>query len=334
MITSVIGATGLVGKMFLRILEARNYPVSELHLYATENSVDKSITFKGREYQVVPLSFSTVKRCDLSLFSAGADTAKTFAGEFVKTGALVVDNSSAFRQDPEIPLVVPEVNAQEIKRNTGIIANPNCSTIGMVAVLNPLHREFGLKEVVVTSFQSVSGAGQKALDELRYEYNNPEFDPKIFYGRRIFNNCIPQIGNFNQNGETFEEFKFRGESRKIMNIPDLKVSATAVRVPVEVGHSLAIHAKFRENINRKSAMRILQSVPCVKVFENDDNFPVAADAAGSDNVLVGRIREVDGFENTLNLWVVIDNIRKGAATNAVQIAEIALLNRKQVAKNV
>jgi len=194
MITAVIGATGLVGKMFLRILEERNFPVSSMLMYATENSADETIPFKGQEHRVIPLSSSTVKKCDLALFSAGADTAKEYAGYFVESGAVVVDNSSAFRNDEAIPLVVPEANAQEIERNTGIIANPNCSTIGLVAALGPLHQKFGLKEVIVTSFQSVSGAGQNALDELRREYNDTGFDPGVFDGRKIAGNCIPKIG--------------------------------------------------------------------------------------------------------------------------------------------
>lgn len=323
---SIVGATGLVGDMFLRTLEERDYPVSTILPYATEKSAGVKVHFKGKNYTVKRLQGGNIKKCELAFFSGGAKTAKRWAGAFRDAGALVVDNSSAFRGDNDVPLVVPEVNPDSVRDHHGIISNPNCSTIGMVVALNPLHRAFSLKSVIVTSFQSVSGAGRDAVMELERQQSDNHALPQVF-PRRIAGNCLPQIGEFLHSGETVEERKFRDESRKIMNLPELEVCATAVRVPVTVGHSLSIHARFSRPVNEDEALELLASAPGIRLFSSPDEYPTPLEVAGMDLTLVGRVRSVPGFDRSLNLWVVVDNLRKGAATNAVQIAEIALLNK-------
>jgi aspartate-semialdehyde dehydrogenase len=312
--------------MFLRILEERKFPVSELLPYATDRSSGMKTYFRGDEIPVKILNYKNIESCELALFSCGSENAKIWAREFVKAKALVVDNSSAFRADPDIPLVVPEVNSEDISRHNGIIANPNCSTIGLVVALYPLHRAFGLKSVIVTSFQSVSGAGRKALEELERQIEDPD-SPAREFPHKIALNCLPKIGAFLESGETVEERKFRDESRKIMKIPHLTVSATAVRVPVKVGHSLSVHAQFEKPATAKEAKEILAKAPDLKLFSKDQDFPTPIEVAGQDAVFVGRVRIVEGFPHSLNLWVIVDNLRKGAATNAIQIAELALLNK-------
>ena len=324
---AIVGATGLVGRMFLKVMEERNFPAQEIIPYASEKSAGESVSFKGKRWTVVKLEETEIRECDLALFSAGRENALKWAPKFAEKGALVVDNSSAFRGEEDIQLIVPEVNPEDINKHRGIIANPNCSTIGLVVALYPLHRKFGLKSVVVTSFQSVSGGGQEPLAELEREMAGEGFNPAVFYGRRIAGNCLPQIGDFLESGETVEESKFRYESRKMMHIPGLEVTATAVRAPIKVGHSLSVHARFGSAVDIEEARAILDKAAGVKLFAADSAYPTALDAAGGDLVLVGRVRKAEGFDNTLNLWVVLDNLRKGAATNAVQIAEMALMNQ-------
>lgn len=324
---AIVGAAGLVGEMFLRVMEERGFPASDIIPYGTSHSAGKMVSFGDQIYQIKDLGRSGVEECGLALFSAGAEASKAWAPKFRDKGALVVDNSSAFRNDPEVPLVVPEVNPEAVHNHRGLIANPNCSTIGMVTALYPLHRRFGLSGVVVTSFQSVSGAGRRAVMELE-EQNSRASAPAAIFPRKIAGNCIPQIGGFFSDGETSEERKFRDEGRKIMGIPNLKVSATAVRAPITVGHSLSIHAWFETDVCAENAVDALSQAPGLQVFPSPEDYPTPADAAGQDAVLVGRIRNPEGFENSLNLWIALDNTRKGAATNAVQIAEIALLGGK------
>lgn len=321
---AVIGATGLVGDVFLRVLEERSFPVSVLFPYASKISAGVEIMFNGDAYNVRTLEEENIEKCDLALFSSGSEIALKWAKVFADKGALVVDNSSAFRADPDIPLVIPEVNSEILKNYNGIVANPNCSTIGMVMALYPLHLKYELKSIIVTSFQSVSGAGRQAVYELELQNGDFVKEAKVFT-RQIRANCIPQIGDILADGETAEEKKFRVESRKIMNIPDLEVSATAVRVPVVIGHSLSIHAVFSKKVTPEQAIDILNRRPGIKVYPRGDEFPTSQDATGNDLTHVGRIRNAQGFKNVLNMWVVLDNLRKGAATNAIQIAEKVLI---------
>lgn len=321
---AVVGATGLVGDVFLRVLEERSFPVDELLLFASKKSSGVEILFNDVRYKVKALQKNKIPECDIALFSAGSEVAKVWAKDFADKGALVIDNSSAFRSDNDTPLVIPEINIGDVKNVPGIVANPNCSTVGMVMALYPLHLKFGLKSVVVTSFQSVSGAGRNAVFELELQNGNFAKNAKIFT-RQIRSNCIPQIGEFLEQSETSEEAKFRNESRKIMNAPDLQVSATAVRVPVVVGHSLSIHAVFDQHVPPAAAYDCLNKFSGIKIYPDTDEFPTALDAAGNDLVHIGRIRNVQGFKNALNMWVTLDNLRKGSATNAIQITEKLLI---------
>ena len=324
--TAIVGATGIVGEMFLRILEERDFPVTEIIPYASSRSAAETVSFQNEKYPVRALSSENIEPCELALFSAGADTAVQWARIFVDEGALVIDNSSAFRAIDDVPLVVPEVNPEAIIPHKGIIANPNCSTIGLVAVVYPLHHRFNLKSMVITSFQSVSGAGRTALAELQSQIENPSVPAKVF-PRKIADNCIPQIGGFLLDGETDEERKFRNESRKIMNAPGIEVAAAAVRVPIKIGHSLAVHARFEKPVTADGAKTILTNAPGLKLLAENEAYPTPLEAAGKDETFVGRIRTAQGFDNSLNLWIVLDNLRKGAAVNAVKIAELALLDR-------
>ena len=320
----MVGASGLVGEKFLQTLERRNFPVGDLVLYSTWRSAGRKMSFRDKEYTVVELNDHSLRNFDLALFSAGSAVARQWAGKFVQQGALVVDNSSAFRKEEDIPLIVPEVNGDAVKKHRGIIANPNCSTIGLVMALYPLHQIFRLKSIIVASFQSVSGAGRRARNELREQLSGGSAEPEIF-PRQIGGNVIPQIGDFLSGGETFEEEKFRSESRKIMGLADLEVAATAVRVPVEVGHSLSVHAEFALTPHLDSAIERLEQSPGLILLKNPQDFPTPRQIAGRDEVFIGRLRQTPGFPNGLDLWLCCDNLLKGAALNAVQIAELALL---------
>jgi aspartate-semialdehyde dehydrogenase len=326
---AVAGATGAVGNQMVRCLEERNFPVRSIKLLASKRSVGRELRFRGDLMPVEELTDQSFAGVDVALFSAGGDTSLRFAPLAAAAGCVVVDNSSAWRMDPEVPLVVPEVNPHAIAgyKVKGIIANPNCSTIQMVVVLNPLHRAFGLKRVVVSTYQAVSGTGKKAVDELfdqtRAMINFLGYEKKI-YPHRIAFNCLPHIDRFQENGYTKEEMKMVNETRKILEDDRIGVTATTVRVPVFYGHSEAVNVETREKMTAVAAREILEKAPGVEVVDEptQNRYPLATDAAGQDLTLVGRIRQDESVPNGINLWIVADNIRKGAATNAVQIAEL------------
>lgn len=321
---AIVGATGEVGRAFLKVLEEREFPVDELYLYASEKSEGAELTFRGEKFKVRALNKETSFRgIDIALFSAGSSISKEYAPRFVKDGAVVIDNSSAWRLDPDVPLVVPEVNPEDVENHKGIIANPNCSTIQMVVALKPIYDAVGISAIVVATYQSVSGAGAKAIRELedqtRAWCQDKQMEVKNL-PRRIAFNVIPQIDVFTENGYTKEEMKMLNETRKIMHDPNIKVSATTVRVPVFYGHSEAISVQLNSPLEPESAMELLRKAKGVVLVE--EGYPTPIDVAGRDEVFVGRIRKDLVFEPGLSMWVVADNIRKGAATNAVQIAEL------------
>ncbi|MFN3598352.1 MAG: aspartate-semialdehyde dehydrogenase [Aquificaceae bacterium] len=326
---AIVGATGEVGRAFLKVLEERDFPVGELLLFASEKSEGIELTFKGEKVKVQALnkkdSFSGI---DIALFSAGSSISKEYAPKFAQEGAVVIDNSSAWRMDPEVPLVVPEVNPEDVKEHKGIIANPNCSTIQMLVALKPIYDAVGISHIVVSTYQSVSGAGAKAIRELQEQVKAWCESRKIpeakALPKRIAFNVVPQIDVFTENGYTKEEMKMFNETRKILHDPDIKVSATCVRVPVFYSHSEAISVKLRKDLSPEEAKEILKGAKGVVLVDDPQKgeYPLAIDVAGRDEVFVGRIRKDLVFEPGLSLWVVADNIRKGAATNAVQIAEL------------
>jgi aspartate-semialdehyde dehydrogenase len=315
-----------VGRTFLKVLEEREFPVDELYLYASEKSEGTELIFRGEKFKVRALNKETsFKGIDIALFSAGSSISKEYAPRFVKDGAVVIDNSSAWRLDPDVPLVVPEVNPEDVENHKGIIANPNCSTIQMVVALKPIYDAVGISAIVVATYQSVSGAGAKAIRELEEQTRawcrGEQMEVKNL-PRRIAFNVIPQIDVFTENGYTKEEMKMVNETRKIMHDPNIKVSATTVRVPVFYGHSEAISVKLNRPLEPESAMELLRKAKGVVLVE--EGYPTPIDVAGRDEVFVGRIRKDLVFEPGLSMWVVADNIRKGAATNAVQIAELLI----------
>jgi len=323
---AIVGATGLVGQEFIRVLEQRNFPVKSLTLLASERSAGRRLAARGQELEVketLPESFEGV---EIALFSAGAATSRHFSPIAARAGAVVIDNSSAWRMDPEVPLVVPEVNPEDIRWHKGIIANPNCSTIQMVVALWPLHRVNPIKRIIVDTYQSVSGTGSAAVEELKTQarqvLEGQETCPQV-YPHQIAFNVLPEIDVFLENAYTKEEWKMVEETRKIMHAPDMAVSATCVRVPVLVGHSEAVHVEFSEPMSPDEARNILRQAPGVKVVDDpaSHTYPQALLAAGTDEVYVGRIRRDASHPNGLAMWVVADNLRKGAALNAVQIAE-------------
>jgi aspartate-semialdehyde dehydrogenase len=315
-----------VGRTFLKVLEEREFPVDELYLYASEKSEGTELTFRGEKFRVRALNKETSFRgIDIALFSAGSSISKKYAPRFVKDGAIVIDNSSAWRLDPDVPLVVPEVNPEDVENHKGIIANPNCSTIQMVVALKPIYDTVGISAIVVATYQSVSGAGAKAIRELEEQTRawcqGKQMEVKNL-PRKIAFNVIPQIDVFTENGYTKEEMKMLNETRKIMHDPNIKVSATTVRVPVFYGHSEAISVKLNRPLEPESAMELLRKAKGVVLVK--EGYPTPVDVAGRDEVFVGRIRKDLVFEPGLSMWVVADNIRKGAATNAVQIAELLI----------
>lgn len=323
---AIVGATGLVGHEFIKVLEQRNFPVDSMHMYASDRSAGKRLTFRGREFEVFETTDQSFKDIDIALFSAGADISRHFSPIAVRLGAVVVDNSAAFRMDPAVPLVVPEVNVEDIRWHRGIIANPNCSTIQMVVALYPLHKVNPIKKIVVATYQAVSGTGSGAVEELRLQagqiLDGQATVPHV-YPHQIAFNLLPEIDVFMDNAYTKEEWKMDKETKKIMHAPDIFISATCVRVPVLNSHSEAVYVEFTDPISPDDARRILSDAPGVKI--QDDTtvslYPQPWAASGTDDVFVGRIRQ-DVFQaNYLTFWVVADNIRKGAALNAVQIAE-------------
>ena len=328
---AVVGVTGAVGQQMVACLEERNFPVARLVPLASERSLGKKVTFLGKEIPVEVLNEDSFDGVEIALFSAGGGISKEYGPIAARAGAVVVDNSSAWRMDPEVPLVVPEVNPHDIGlyTKTGIIANPNCSTIQMVVALKPLHDAAQIKRVVVSTYQAVSGTGQKAVDELAEQVRallSCQPTKNQIYPHRIAFNCLPHIDVFLPNGYTKEEMKMVNETQKIMGDDSIQVTATTVRVPVFYGHSEAVNIETVRKLTPEEARQILAKAPGVKVVDNPDKnqYPMPLDAAGQDLTLVGRIREDFCIANGLNFWVVADNLRKGAATNAVQIAELLI----------
>ena len=328
---AIVGATGAVGEQMREVLDERQFPVGELRLLASERSVGQFLPFQNRQLPVKVLKADSFNGIDIGLFSAGGSVSTEFAPMAVAAGAVVVDNTSVFRMEPDIPLVVPEVNAKEIAnyKIRGIVANPNCSTIQMVVALKPIHDAARIKRVVVSTYQSVSGAGRKAMEELSQQvaalFNGKEIE-KVKFPHQIAFNCIPHIDHFMDGGYTKEEWKMIEETRKILGEPNLPITATTVRVPVFCSHSEAVNVETYVKLSANEARRILREAPGVIVADEPENnvYPMAIDAAGKDATFVGRIREDKSIANGLNLWVVSDNLRKGAALNAVQIAEILI----------
>jgi aspartate-semialdehyde dehydrogenase len=328
---AVVGATGLVGESMISILEERQFPVSELHVLASNRSLGKNAQFRGRSIAVEELDGFDFSRADIGLFSAGAEVSAQFAPKAAAAGCIVIDNTSQFRYQDDIPLVVPEINARRIAdhRNHGIIANPNCSTIQMLVVLKPIYDAVGIERINVATYQSVSGAGKEAIEELASQtaalLNGRPIDAPRVMARQIAFNCVPQIDRFLDNGYTKEEMKMLWETQKIMEDRNIRVNATAVRVPVFYGHSEAVHIETSRKISAGQARALLQKAPGVTVLDEHQpgGYPTAVtEAANHDTVYVGRIREDMSHECGLDLWIVADNIRKGAATNSIQIAEI------------
>jgi aspartate-semialdehyde dehydrogenase len=318
---AVVGATGLVGTKMLQVLEERNFPVTELIPVASEKSVGKEITYKGKQFKIVSVDTAISMKPDLALFSAGGSTSLKDAPRFAEAGTTVVDNSSAWRMDPTKKLVVPEVNADVLTAEDKIIANPNCSTIQMVVALKPLHDKYKIKRVVVSTYQSVTGTGVKAVDQLMDERNGID-GPKA-YPYKIDLNVIPQIDVFLDNGYTKEEMKMVKETNKIMGDDSIRVTATTVRIPVMGGHSESVNIEFANDFDVEEVKALLAKSPGIIVTDDIANlkYPMPLDAHNKDEVFVGRIRRDESQPNTLNCWIVSDNLRKGAATNAVQIAE-------------
>lgn len=328
---AVVGATGAVGNEMIKILEERQFPVRELTLLASERSVGKELSFRGKNQPVQNLAECSFRGIDIGLFSAGGGISEKFAPVAAAAGCVVIDNTNAFRMVPEIPLVVPEVNPESIAmyKNRGIIANPNCSTIQMVVALKPIHDAVRIKRIVVSTYQAVSGTGKKAIEELSLQtkaiINGQESVVKV-YPYRIAFNCLPHIDVFMDNGYTKEEMKMVNETKKILNDPSIAVTATTVRVPVFHAHSESINIETEKKITADEVRRILSTAPGILVVDDPQGkrYPLAVDAAGRNETLVGRIREDESIPNGINMWVVADNIRKGAALNAVQIAEILI----------
>jgi aspartate-semialdehyde dehydrogenase len=323
---AVVGATGMVGEIMLKVLAERNFPVTELIPVASEKSIGKELEFKGKFYKVVGMQTAVDMKADIALFSAGGDTSLEWAPKFAAAGTTVIDNSSAWRMDPTKKLIVPEINASELTKEDKIIANPNCSTIQMVLVLAPLHKKYNVKRVIVSTYQSITGTGVKAVQQLENEYSGVQGD--MAYKYPIHRNAIPQCDSFEDNGYTKEEMKLVRETKKILSDNSINVTATAVRVPIVGGHSEAVNVEFSKDFDVKEVRSILENTAGVVVQDSTDNFnyPMPIYAEGKDEVFVGRIRRDESQANTLNMWIVADNLRKGAATNTVQIAEFLVAN--------
>lgn len=323
---AVVGATGLVGTVMLKVLEERNFPLTELIPVASAKSAGKEIFFKGKNYKVVTIDEAIAAKPDIALFSAGGGTSLEQAPKFAAVGTTVIDNSSAWRMDPDKKLVVPEVNASVLTKNDKIIANPNCSTIQMVVALKPLHDKYKIKRVVVSTYQSVTGTGVKAVDQLMNERKG--IQGEMAYPYVIDLNVIPQIDAFQDNGYTKEEMKMIKETQKIMGDDSIKVTATTVRIPVVGGHSESVNIEFKQDFDLAEIRSLLENQEGVLVVDDPANlkYPMPKDAHNRDEVFVGRIRRDESQPNTLDMWIVSDNLRKGAASNAVQIAEYLVAN--------
>jgi aspartate-semialdehyde dehydrogenase len=321
---AVVGATGLVGTKMLQVLAERNFPVTELIPVASEKSVGKEVEFKGKKYKVVSMTDAIAAKPAVALFSAGGSTSLEWAPKFAEAGITVIDNSSAWRMDPTKKLVVPEINADALTADDKIIANPNCSTIQMVVALNPLHKRFGVNRLVISTYQSVTGTGVKAVNQLMNERKGIEGE--MAYKYQIDLNVIPQIDVFLDNGYTKEEMKMVNETKKIMRDDKIRVTATTVRIPVMGGHSESVNVEFNQDYTLDEVRQLLAGAPGVVLVDDPANaqYPMPKDAHERDEVFVGRLRRDESQPNTLNMWIVSDNLRKGAATNAVQIAEYLL----------
>ncbi len=334
---AVLGATGAVGQQMIQTLENRDFPIKTLKLLSSARSAGSKVVFKGSEIIVEEATPESFEGVDIALFSAGGDISKKFAPEAVKRGAIVVDNTSAFRMDPNVPLVVPEVNEEDLRNHNGIIANPNCSTIQMVVALEPLRQQYGLKKVLVSTYQAVSGAGAAAIDELNQQsqaiLNGEDFEPSVLPVKsdnkhyQIAYNAVPQIDKFQDNGFTYEEMKMINETKKIMHMPELKVSATCVRLPIVTGHSESVYFEIDQNgVTVKDIHALLNEAPGVTLQDvpEEQIYPMPAAAVGKNDVFVGRVRKDLDEDNGFHMWVVSDNLLKGAAWNSVQIAESLL----------
>lgn len=323
---AVVGATGMVGEIMLKVLEERNFCVSELLVVASEKSVGKQIEWKGSTYTVIGLEEAVKQAPDIALFSAGGQTSLDWAPKFAAVGTVVIDNSSAWRMDASKKLIVPEINADKLTKEDKIIANPNCSTIQMVMALAPLHKKYKIKRIVVSTYQSITGTGVKAVQQLENEYKGEKGE--MAYKYQIHRNAIPQCDVFEDNGYTKEEMKLVRETKKILGDDTIKVTATAVRIPIVGGHSEAVNVEFENDFDLSEVRRILHEAEGVKLQDNTDTFtyPMPLYAEGKDDVFVGRLRRDESQPNTLNMWIVADNLRKGAATNTIQIAEYLIKN--------
>jgi len=324
---AVVGATGMVGEVMLQVLAERNFPVTELIPVASEKSVGKEIEFKGTKYKVVGMQTAVDMKADIALFSAGGETSLEWAPKFAAAGTTVIDNSSAWRMDPTKKLIVPEINASELTKDDKIIANPNCSTIQMVMVLNPLHKKYTIKRIIVSTYQSITGTGVKAVQQLENEYAGVLGE--MAYKYQIHRNAIPQCDSFEANGYTKEEMKLVKETKKILSDNSMAVTATAIRIPVVGGHSESVNIEFCNDYNLSEVREILHHTDGIVVQDNNDTFtyPMPLFAQGKDDVFVGRIRRDESQPNSINMWIVSDNLRKGAATNTIQIAEYLAANK-------
>jgi len=324
---AIVGATGMVGEVMLKVLAERNFPISNLLLVASERSKGKTLTFKGQPHTVITLEEALAEKPDLAIFSAGGETSLLWAPKFAAVGTTVVDNSSAWRMDPNIKLVVPEINAHILAKKDKIIANPNCSTIQLVLVLAPLHKAYSMKRVVVSTYQSVSGTGVKAVQQMENEMAG--IKAEMAYPYPIHRNALPHCDVFLENGYTKEEMKLAREPRKILGDDSFAITATAVRIPTSGGHSESVNVTFEQDFDLQELRRLLSETPGVVLQDNPDTntYPMPIYANDKDDVFVGRIRRDESQPNSLNMWIVADNLRKGAATNAVQIAEYLVENK-------
>jgi aspartate-semialdehyde dehydrogenase len=325
--TAVVGATGMVGQTMIKVLEERNFPVTQLIPAASERSVGKEVIFRGKAVKVVSVLDAVGARPEFAIFSAGASTSKDWAPEFAKNGTVVIDNSSFWRMDKNVPLIVPEINSHVLKKGDRIIANPNCSTIQMVMALAPLHRKYRIRRLVVSTYQSVTGTGVKAVQQMENERQG--IKGEMAYAHPIDKNCFPHGGSFQPDGYTTEEQKLIDETRKILEDQTIQVTATVVRIPVVGGHSEAVNIEFERDFDLNEVRKLLTGFPGVVIYDNPsaNEYPMPLMAHNRDEVFVGRIRRDLSREKCLNMWIVSDNIRKGAATNAVQIAEYMTANK-------
>lgn len=324
---AVVGATGLVGTVMLKLLAERNFPFTEVIAVASEKSIGKKISFNNSQLEVIGIKQAITLKPDIAIFSAGGSTSLKWAPEFAKVGTTVIDNSSAWRMHQDIKLIVPEINASELTETDKIIANPNCSTIQMVLALAPLHKKYKIKRIVVSTYQSVTGTGVKAVEQLENERKG--IAGEMAYPHQIDLNCIPHGGDFDETGYTSEETKLVNETRKILSDPSINVTATVVRIPVYGGHSEAVNIEFENDFNLNEVKKLLSEFPGITVQDEPMNniYPMPKFAQGKDDVFVGRIRRDLSQANSLDMWIVSDNLRKGAATNAIQIAEYLVKNK-------